>query len=462
MNLWGRFGKWALLISAPILFSCEDPNEIGVELEPNKDNVTTLFKEFTLPTSVVFSDSVATNDPNELIMGVYDDPSFGRTKIISYTQLGAFQGDGGQFQVSPDAIFDSVRLYMHIKYFFGDNFLEPQKISIHEIRDTLFRDIIYKSTVRTSIKSDPVGELEFQTTAGVDSVLIIKLEEEYGEKLLEFASGNTLITSEQEEFQEEIPPLAFVPDDDNDYILGIEAAIQARDSIRVEESSAIRVFYHLDTDVPIFARWFDYTIDGLAQYQYVENDRSRSALAGITTPFEEFVPPDNRRYVNPLTGINTKIDMSPVWDFIDSLDGFVINQALFEIEDVIDVGGPDDFVTSLENISLLFTDERNKINGRTIFTTSNLQSVVLDDGSYNSAQTSNPLRIGYVPEQLMYRAEISNYLQAAADSVLARDDLLIYPLILRINPRVEELRAMDQLIFDANNIKLKLFYTTIQ
>jgi hypothetical protein len=76
MNLRGRLSGWAILIVLPIFFSCEDPNEIGSELNPSINNITTQFKEFVLNTSQVFSDSVATSDPIELLTGVYQDPNF--------------------------------------------------------------------------------------------------------------------------------------------------------------------------------------------------------------------------------------------------------------------------------------------------------------------------------------------------------------------------------------------------
>ncbi len=472
MNLWGRMGRWTLVLTLTglVLFGCENPSEIGAELNPNDDNFTTLFKEFTLPSSVVLSDSVTTDHPLEIIVGVYDDPNFGKTKVITYSQLGVFDTQAGaQLQIPSGAVFDSAKIFLHLKYFVGDNFTQTQKLKIHTLRDTLF-DVKYKSTYKTPISPEPIAELEFNATAGIDTLLILSIQEDFGTELLDFATQQLLVDTRLEPlFQNNvIPGLAFVPDDNNTYILAIEDDLQgAKDAVRTEETSVLRIWYHLETDTPIFARSYDYAFgDGALQHTYVEYDRSASILSGIPGPFEEYTPSNGLRYIQPINGINTKVDMSEVWYFIDSLDGFLVNHAEFEIAGVQDIGGSDDFVTTLQNISLLFVGDDNKVlpDGLRLFNSNNnVDFVVLDDGSYNSSATSNPLRIAYIPDELLYRSEVSNYIQAVADSAIDKSDIMIYPLVANVtNLGLGDIRAIDQLIFDASKIKLKLFYSTIQ
>ena len=88
MNLLDRVGKWALICLVPFFFQCEDPNQIGAKLNPNNENLNTLYKEFTLPASLILSDSIVTSNARRLLVGIIDDPVFGKIKAISFTQLG--------------------------------------------------------------------------------------------------------------------------------------------------------------------------------------------------------------------------------------------------------------------------------------------------------------------------------------------------------------------------------------
>ena len=459
MNLWDRCRKWAWISILPVFLMCEDPNEIGTELNPNSDNVNTLYKEFTLPTSIVFSDSVRTSEDQNMAFGVYEDPIFGRIESIAYFQFGAFiDGIGPQRIVDLDAIYDSAILVLQYNFFYGEDFTQFQRLRVHEITDTLFNRVIYKSNIRTPFSRTPIGEAEFRATPGIDSLLFIDIDDEYGERALD-AVRNRPINDGDDVLLFEVPGIALVPDDNMDYIVGVEHEIQANDSIRIEESSTLRIYYHSPSFEGQTFFW-DYPLQSFGRYMLIENDRSSSELSGLTEPFQEFVPATDDRYVQPITGIHTKIDMSPVWDFIDSLDGFIVNKADFEITPVNDRGGTEDFLTTINQISLLFTDESNKINGNLINTTNNLNNEVLEDGSYTT-QFSPTLRIAYDPERSLFRAEISNYLQAAGDNALDRTDLMIFPVSQNFNTE-DVANQFDQLVFDKDDLRIKLFYTTLQ
>ena len=459
MNLWDRFKNGVLIAITPFFLMCEDPNEIGAELNPNNDNVNALYTEFTLPTSIVFSDSVATNRDEYMAFGVYEDPIFGRIKSTAFFQFGIFNGGTGPPRtVDEEAEYDSAVLYLQNSFYFGEDFTGTQNLAVHSVADTLF-NVIYKSTVRTPFIADPVAEAEFIAQPDADSLIRVDINDNYGMRLLNAVRGVPL-SDISDVLQFEIPGIAIVPSDDMEYIYGIEPLIQANDSVRVGETSTLRVYYHLPIDSTEVLFW-DYVLDGSTRYMKIDLDRSNSELSGLTNPFEEYESVSDDRYVNPISGINTKIDMSPVWDFIDSLDGFLVNKAEIEISPVFDRGGVDDYITTLTEFSLLFTDDSNKINGNDIFnTTININNQVLDEGSYLSSQTGSPLRVGYFQDESLFRGELSNYLQAAGSNAIDRRDLMLYPIRFIVNDEVAN--TFSQLIFNKNDIRIKLFYTTLQ
>lgn len=74
MNLQGRTVSGLLIGAALMLFGCESPSEIGLELDPNENNVGVYEKEFVLPSSVILYDSINTTNDTRLLVGRFNDP----------------------------------------------------------------------------------------------------------------------------------------------------------------------------------------------------------------------------------------------------------------------------------------------------------------------------------------------------------------------------------------------------
>ncbi|MEQ9425499.1 MAG: DUF4270 family protein [Cyclobacteriaceae bacterium] len=450
-NYFFEARKWALIILSPFFLMCEEPNEIGAELNPNDENLKVLYKEFTLPSSVILSDSVATNDPSQLLFGVYNDPEFGRIKVSGYAQLGLNDNaERPPSPIFPDAVFDSVVLHMHYQDFFGENFQEAQRFKIHEISDTLFTNVTYKSTTRAPINFFELADVEFRASPD-DTLQVIRLSDNWGEDVMELVRDNQPATKFDPVFQNDIHGLAFVPEDDMDYIVGVDATVNG-DTLSPDDDSTIRLHYHRrNQDQPLF---FDMSLEGRVKYLRVENDRSGTVLSEISEPFTEFIPFNNKRYVQPATGIYTKIDMSPVYDFIDSVNGFIVNHATFEFGPVEQLNRGD-FIGPLTEFSLVFLNDDNKINGGRLTTDPLNTSVIIDRGYISSGNTRTELFESngdgvYQPQD---GNQATNYLQLIGDESIPRTDLVIYPL---------DFSTLNQLILDANDIKLKVFYTTLQ
>ena len=77
MNLQGRTALGLLFGATLMLFGCESPSEVGLELNPNENNVGVYEEVFTLPSSVILFDSLNTTNDSRLLVGRFKDPFFG-------------------------------------------------------------------------------------------------------------------------------------------------------------------------------------------------------------------------------------------------------------------------------------------------------------------------------------------------------------------------------------------------
>ncbi|MDA1122416.1 MAG: DUF4270 family protein, partial [Bacteroidetes bacterium] len=268
MNLRGRLGKWVLIL-APFFLQCENPNQIGAELNPNDENLNTFYKEFVLPASVVTSDSIVTSNAERLLVGVFDDPVFGKIKATSFTQLGINTTGLEAPFVQTDPEFDSAVMYLHMNWFYGNDFNKPQRVRIVELEDTLFSNVFYKSTRQTDLSTSTVGEMDISINPILDSLSQVRLSDAFGSKLLTLIEKNEPTSPSHAMFQNEIKGLAFIPDDDMEFIVGIERAFNG-DTLIAEEESFIRLYYHNN----LSNYFYDVTLLGNSQYINIETDRT--------------------------------------------------------------------------------------------------------------------------------------------------------------------------------------------
>lgn len=86
MNWPTNLHKLFLLLGlATLLFACENPKNIGLELQQPQGLVGVVFTDtVTLKTSTVFVDSINTTNSAFLLVGQCNDPQMGQLKARSY------------------------------------------------------------------------------------------------------------------------------------------------------------------------------------------------------------------------------------------------------------------------------------------------------------------------------------------------------------------------------------------
>jgi len=121
--------------------SCEDPSFVGLEVQPPGDRfIVESYRDEMISTSVWKRDSVFAMDHPRSLLGVMDDPLFGRLSASFLTQIGVF--DVADF--GSDRVADSLILYLfYTGTYGGEN--GPQEITVYEITENIDHQVNYFS-----------------------------------------------------------------------------------------------------------------------------------------------------------------------------------------------------------------------------------------------------------------------------------------------------------------------------
>jgi hypothetical protein len=452
MTLWDRKLRLILPGLAFLIFACEEPGEIGLELNPENGVFVAKYDELDLPSSIIlYEDIVSDNSPRidpirqnptsggRLLVGNFTNQDFGRVESKAFTSmyLGSAGFQGGDF------VFDSLILFARVEYLYGENFAGDKRVFIHELSEEIVVDSLYLTKNSTPYIEEPVGEFNFNVSAfdsvRVDTAFTARMSDELGMRLLDRAKTDTLTYNNNVDFREFFKGFAFIPDDANEMVMGIYPESSA---------SLMRMYVHDNADTT----YFDFIFQGLdtagtnitRYYNNITLDRSGTPLAGITDYHTDFETDNDLSYIQASAGVFTKVDLEPYINFLDTLNDFVINRAEIEIpvETYKNTMAPsstlDLYLASEDNRFIVFTDSAS-----TNFIYNTAGSL-----RYTKDQNENTgVFVGNVTEYIQDLAsgEIDN-------SIVLLGQTNLWNGVISIN----------QTVIAKDRITLKLYYSTLQ
>ncbi len=434
MNLLDKNVVSGLMLSAFLLFfSCEDPGEIGLTVNPDRDEIDVKLKRFTLPFKNVLNDSVRTDISGRLVAGAIDDPVFGRTVASSFTQFNLdFEGDP---ITAPSSVLDSAVLHLAYSYWHGFDFSKEQTYSVYQLADTLFNTVTYLSHMSTDIDSRLLGSATVNIIPEEDTVLSIRLSDRFAKILFDEAR---LFISEAT-FRDELKGLAIIPDDDNTVIVGFDP---------FDESTRMSVYYNIpDLNVDSVEYRFEFSGDNTIRYNRYINDRSNSVMADAQnkTVFES---PDGLVHWQPATGIMPVIDFGPYKEFADSLDHLVISRAEIEV-------GPNlthqiyPSINPPAETRYIFLKDGNIDGPGTVFDPAN--NTILDNNSYLTGSFNVDSHSYDEIVTQSYRGTLTIYLELLATGQIEFSEVALMP---------RTISTFNQATFSTEGARLKVYYTT--
>lgn len=469
-----------------LLLSCEDDTGLVGFKNPNKD-FQVFQKEFTIPTTMFLADSIATSntggdDTTRILVGYADNPRFGKTTAIGYTQYfplstPSLYSDNAQFQsLTMTLVFDH--------YWAGDPGDAQQTYKVYELTDSILSYMPHYSKQPTpygallgqaqriisptAFEQNKDANRDTDTSNDIIDSLNVELDPNLGRKLLTAAmdsiGDNEIDYLVFTRFRRTFKGLAIVGEG-NDKIVGFHTA---------NSKSRITLKYKIDTTNYQLNYFFNTssTSNGLTQYtNYTQltTDRSGTPLSTLNSYYTPTEATDGMRYVQAGTGVYTKLDFSEVREHFKDIPIKAMSVAELRIETDQQVNSPISFVLRAlkpNNRSLSATKGSTDVVGdpTTILDSDLILKHAIATGSLSrlepiadNATTPAPIKLISTSGGVsVYTGYLTTFLQQ--ETTLSEADFLRYFALIPQVPA--NAKSVNGLYFSPEKVKLKIYYTT--
>jgi len=311
-NHWFAF---IILFLISVIIGCEnDPDEIGLELQPGKNRLIVYFSDTsTVKVYSVFEDSIKTSATSTSMFGSFYDPVFGVTNssICTQIRLSSVAVDFGE-----NPALDSIILaleYTTITFsgddvisYYGDS-TTPQTAYVYEINDSIALDSSYYSNKLISLLEPSIGAKIFipapNDSIYVDTIkykaqLRIPLSEEFGIKIL---SATETELSSNAEFLRFIKGIYIMPDP----VVSPGGGIMFFNLL--SSYSRLTLYYHNDENDSLK---YNFTVsDASARYMNFGHDYNVADANFLTQLNGDTTLGEDKFYLQPMAGVRAKIDL---------------------------------------------------------------------------------------------------------------------------------------------------------
>ncbi len=313
------------LCATLLIFSCTDPNLIGLEVQPPFDGIkvalTTTDNNLTIHT--ISEDSLRSDETSTLLLGEINDPIFGYNQAAFSTQfmLPFSNVDVGSY--SDSLTVDSIVLGLSYTGSYGIN--DVLNIMVYEISESIYKDSVYYSNQDVTCVSNAIYSQTI-TVNTEDSVMVggemkvpqlrLKLDISLGDKIL-IESGRSNL-EDNAQFVEFFKGLYVSASNDNDGVIAYLSPISA--------NSKLSIYYH-STNVDSLS--LDFSLIGDAtRINLFEKDTSYLFNQADTS---------TNTYVQSMAGHKTVIEIQ----HLDTLKTFFKDKAINRVNLSFELDGTD-------------------------------------------------------------------------------------------------------------------------
>ncbi|MFY0625339.1 MAG: DUF4270 family protein [Reichenbachiella sp.] len=471
MNLLAKIWNGLLIIAGLFIFSCEDPSDIGLALDPDALSTQISYKEITLTAENVFNDSLKTSNTSVLLVGKSQSDIFGTTESTAYVRLSTDNSSLSPLDtdgVTQYYVYDSTVLTLQYFSVNADHVANTQTISVHQLEDQLISSVSYLSRFDTPyMANDPDDTFDFKIDKeDLDEALENPLDTPnyqltthlsafLGQQLFDIVESNET----QELLRDDFKGIAFVSDPNNDALIGFNAG----------GGTNITVHYHImeetedgpvvDTDS--LGIVFSLT-SANARYNKIEVDRTGSLIgANIGEDLATFETGDGKVYMNPATGIYPKVSLQPLYDFFEEESGetgqpILISRAELVVTSALNDG---EYRANNANFRMLFMNEGKQVNTSGLIIGDLVSSIVSTDIGYLGGSQA-PLIASFTDSLTDYRASMTFFIQLVENgdvySSIDAEGNKVRLESFSLMP--SDIQIADYSVIDLSDIKLNLYY----
>lgn len=439
MNLLDKktfpLGSGLALLLIPFFFACEDPGELGVQVDSNNQNIAVKDTTISIPLSTILIDSLRTNQFTTMLVGNAEDSVTGSVQCTAYTQYSPASG------TLPDDTLDFVSAYIRFKINevrTTDNILSGH-IDVHESDDTLYNQVIYLAKRKIDYNPTPITGVDYNINIDTDSILTIPMND------LGLELYNQLVRADQDSaFKDSLQqnrlyyqPLVFNTTSSNSGLMSLSLS---------NDTTALYIEMKSPTSDSTY--YYRYRFNGRGHFTNIERSKSGSKLSTLVDEYSS-EHSGGYAYGSMVDGIFAKLDLAPVKAFMEANPGLIVNNARININNT-DYGS--EFVVPFTSLRFYFI-RSGKINGPignsrlTAFS-----STILSDASYSSSSVDYFNTI-YNDDPPNYSGEITQFTQIVADDALGID----LEEIVILNPTTT---SLQKTIF--TGAEITIYYTVIK
>jgi hypothetical protein len=479
MNLWAKsFGRLTVLAVALFFFSCEDETSLLGLKNPNpKFNVT--YVEIPIESSVLSIDSVYTDNKTSVggvLVGQYFDNQMGNIRSEAYLQI----VPGTSALIPEGAVYDSLTVQFRLNYYsYGFSGDQTEKFTIHEITgDTLSRMLANRYKASSTIAYDPtpmdeaVVDLDYDSlkkqyalaAASQDTLITsARLSDLMGQQIFNLASeyGFSKNNPDVIEFISKVKGIVMVPSQSSG-IFGIRIG---------DGLSRVTLHYHTVTNGTTTPLTKSYGFSS-ASFSNITTDRASTELSPLMQPYQSLLPGSGMRYLQSGTPLVTKLDFTKFYEFADTLENVIVNEAELIISGVESPSG----LSAHSSLVLKPMREDNQF----------FNVLVPDDSvirpNYILASTADPLDIhykhyfvnsdvpssqpsaavlGYNSTDKEYAAFITLFVQTLFKNKVNANGInpsrLKYLALYPVSPST--MHTVNRTLFPGDKVKLRIYYT---
>ena len=481
MNSLGRIAGQFLFVVI-FLFSCqEDTSFLGFKRAQDKFNVT--YAEIPIAASVMTIDTLNTvneppsvTDTKRLLVGEYVDDKMGLINSETYFQ---FRPLVPKVAIPADAVINEIFLTLtYDYYYYGSSATNNLNFFVHELTDTLFILENYNFNSIVNYDPNPLGSVstvidvvakEFDknfkdnndtnTTNDHIDTLKIGLNAGFGQLLLESAKTSLAADSNYPDFFKftgAFKGLAIVSSSANK-VFGFDPRNDGKKNF-----SKLILIYKYTVDGVEKRSKLEYVVFNGANgstkgFNRITADRASTLLAG-QTPFNEFSPSDNLCYVQAGNPIVTKLDFQKYFEYVDTIPNIILNSAELVIDPIESPTLP--APTTLELRVLNKNDNKFK-KSSDLIPSAYLGSVLYDKDGYvnlvSDTRTSFSMKLTIADGNYSYGGFLTDFTQLLYQTKNEEDRFQNFAII-PLSPGFG--KSVNRLIFNKNNVKLRIYYTT--
>lgn len=405
--------------SLATLASCEDPSDIGLDLQD--ENQIGAFYTDTLTINsgtVLHSDSVLAFRQLPLPIGGYQDATLGNVKATAFTEVG-LSGSNLTFGTNPVA--DSLVLTLdYTTDIYGAKGIAPLTLDVHRLTENFQDKASYFTNSSLNYDSNKLGTVTFQPKVVTNDST--KTEQTVPARIrLDLALANELLAQsgkdplkDQAKFVQFFKGIAIVPQDVPRVLIALNTG---------SSRTKITLYYKNGTE----KKEHNFFMSGssIRNFSNIEADRTGTALAGLNK--YEVLPSSetgDETYVQAGTQLLTKLTIPHLTKMKEKYGNIVINRA----ELVVPVKNNSfETLTAPEYLGIYETNNSNQI----FYTSKGIPKTVPIDNPNALDSYTYPTALAFVEnektKEANYRVNVTAYIQAIIDGKKPNSSLLITP-----------------------------------